>query len=60
MADPASSSASTKPSQVATDQTSGRGLSLLRRLADRYGNGDGCRTGHVWFEIDLPELSDEP
>jgi anti-sigma regulatory factor (Ser/Thr protein kinase) len=31
-------------------ETSGRGLQLLRTLADRYGTGEG---GLVWFELDL-------
>jgi hypothetical protein len=32
---------------------SGRGLYLLRRLADRYGVDDVNDGGKVWFEIDL-------
>jgi anti-sigma regulatory factor (Ser/Thr protein kinase) len=36
------------------EATSGRGLFLLRTLADRYGVGDEQGGGHVWFEVDLP------
>lgn len=36
-----------------TDQTSGRGLFLVERMADRWGvSGPGG--AHVWFEIDRP------
>lgn len=34
------------------EQTSGRGLYLLRTLADRFG-ADRSGGGRVWFEIDL-------
>ncbi|HZR92172.1 MAG TPA: ATP-binding protein [Gaiellaceae bacterium] len=33
--------------------TSGRGLYLLRTLADRYGVNDQTHRGQVWFELDL-------
>lgn len=35
------------------ESTSGRGLYLLRTLADRYGVNDQAQGGQVWFEIDL-------
>jgi anti-sigma regulatory factor (Ser/Thr protein kinase) len=34
-----------------TEQTSGRGLFLVERMADRWGVRGSERT-HVWFEID--------
>jgi anti-sigma regulatory factor (Ser/Thr protein kinase) len=50
-----------KPEAGTPEQTSGRGLQLLRSLADRYGNGDRTHGGQVWFEIDLPEpATDRP
>lgn len=39
------------------DEASGRGLYLLRVLADRFGVGDDRAGGHVWFEIDLDRFS---
>jgi anti-sigma regulatory factor (Ser/Thr protein kinase) len=41
------------PEPPALDQTSGRGLHLLRTLADRFGVDDRSSGGDVWFEIDL-------
>jgi anti-sigma regulatory factor (Ser/Thr protein kinase) len=41
------------PEAPRLDDTSGRGLYLLRMLADRYGVGDQSAGGQVWFEIDL-------
>jgi serine/threonine-protein kinase RsbW len=38
-------------------ETSGRGLQLLRTLADRYGSGEG---GLVWFELDLASRHQRP
>jgi anti-sigma regulatory factor (Ser/Thr protein kinase) len=43
-----------KPEPASPDQTSGRGLQLLRSLDDRYGIGQRSHGGQVWFEIDLP------
>ena len=40
-------------SQPNPEAPSGRGLYLLRRLADRYGVDDANEGGKVWFEIDL-------
>lgn len=41
------------------EEASGRGLYLLRTLADRFGVGDDRARGDVWFEIDLDRPSTE-
>ncbi|HEV2590496.1 MAG TPA: ATP-binding protein [Gaiellaceae bacterium] len=42
------------------EATSGRGLHLMRELADRFGVDRSRPGGHVWFEIDLTQPSRAP
>jgi len=55
VADPGPGFSATASHVPGSDDVSGRGLYIVRTIADRWGV-DGLGVTRVWFEFDVPEL----